>query len=65
MAEQYTPLDILALVVVMGNIALIFCGRQGSLDIAFNAVIGFYFGHKVTESSNLAAFNQQKPEQNK
>jgi hypothetical protein len=60
MSEKFSPIDILALVVVLGNLALIACGKAGQLDFAFNAVIGFYFGHKVTESSSKIMYEQQQ-----
>lgn len=51
MAENYKPVDLLALVVVVGYFILIVTGKSSQVDFAFNSIIGFYFGHKVTENA--------------
>ena len=60
MEQKFAPIDILALVVVVGYFGLLFSGKQNGVEFAFNAIIGFYFGHKVSSSANEAGKNSQK-----
>lgn len=46
--ERMRPIDLLAMIVVIGSFILIGLGHDGVVSSVLMAIVGFYFGFKTT-----------------
>ena len=50
---KFTPPDIIAIIVIVGGLALKFGGADGVVGTLLTVVVAFYFGRRVTTPSSF------------
>ena len=46
--DKMRPIDLLAIIVIIGSFILIGLGHDGGINSVLMAIVGFYFGFKTT-----------------
>lgn len=62
--EKMEPTDLIAIIVIIGGLALKFCGADGLVGTLLTAIVFFYFGEKSKTVQRINDFIKDEPKQN-